>query len=136
MVRVTFFVFLTFFFFKQKTAYEITVRDWSSDVCSSDLSALEQHPDVVALAPGRAVRVAEDRGEIASRGVHLHRLGERCEDGVRELGDEEPDGARWLDPTGRDVEELAHRPLDTVAGRGANRRRAACDARRGRDANS
>src|SRR5213594_2539614 len=25
-----------FFFFKQKTAYEISVRDWSSDVCSSD----------------------------------------------------------------------------------------------------
>src|SRR5213075_3546102 len=28
-----------FFFFKQKTAYEITRRDWSSDVCSSDLRA-------------------------------------------------------------------------------------------------
>src|SRR5213075_3499799 len=28
---------LMFFFFKQKTAYEITRRDWSSDVCSSDL---------------------------------------------------------------------------------------------------
>src|SRR5213594_5067345 len=28
-----------FFFFKQKTAYEISVRDWSSDVCSSDLGA-------------------------------------------------------------------------------------------------
>src|ERR1044071_10003630 len=27
-----------FFFFKQKTAYEISTRDWSSDVCSSDLS--------------------------------------------------------------------------------------------------
>src|SRR5213075_1081799 len=27
-----------FFFFKQKTAYEITRRDWSSDVCSSDLT--------------------------------------------------------------------------------------------------
>src|ERR1043165_10085059 len=26
-----------FFFFKQKTAYEIKPRDWSSDVCSSDL---------------------------------------------------------------------------------------------------
>jgi len=26
-----------FFFFKQKTAYEITGCDWSSDVCSSDL---------------------------------------------------------------------------------------------------
>ena len=30
-------VFLIFFFFKQKTAYEIVVSDWSSDVCSSDL---------------------------------------------------------------------------------------------------
>ena len=28
------------FFFKQKTAYEIVSRDWSSDVCSSDLSNL------------------------------------------------------------------------------------------------
>ena len=29
-----------FFFFKQKTAYEIVSRDWSSDVCSSDLETL------------------------------------------------------------------------------------------------
>ena len=28
---------LLFFFFKQKTAYEMCGRDWSSDVCSSDL---------------------------------------------------------------------------------------------------
>ena len=28
---------LIFFFFKQKTAYEIGTGDWSSDVCSSDL---------------------------------------------------------------------------------------------------
>src|SRR5213075_1567312 len=33
-----------FFFFKQKTAYEITRRDWSSDVCSSDLVALSAKP--------------------------------------------------------------------------------------------
>src|SRR3546814_10189072 len=31
-----FFVF--FFFFKQKTAYEMRISDWSSDVCSSDLA--------------------------------------------------------------------------------------------------
>src|SRR5213079_1596624 len=31
------FSFVFFFFFKQKTAYEITTGDWSSDVCSSDL---------------------------------------------------------------------------------------------------
>src|SRR3546814_1047932 len=29
----------SFFFFKQKTAYEMRISDWSSDVCSSDLTA-------------------------------------------------------------------------------------------------
>src|SRR3546814_3631926 len=29
--------FILFFFFKQKTAYEMRISDWSSDVCSSDL---------------------------------------------------------------------------------------------------
>src|SRR3546814_5791852 len=28
---------MSFFFFKQKTAYEMRISDWSSDVCSSDL---------------------------------------------------------------------------------------------------
>src|SRR3546814_8235040 len=32
---------MCFFFFKQKTAYEMRISDWSSDVCSSDLPALE-----------------------------------------------------------------------------------------------
>src|SRR3546814_14087814 len=31
-----------FFFFKQKTAYEMRISDWSSDVCSSDLRSLDQ----------------------------------------------------------------------------------------------
>src|SRR3546814_2294986 len=30
-------VYMLFFFFKQKTAYEMRISDWSSDVCSSDL---------------------------------------------------------------------------------------------------
>src|SRR3546814_6941294 len=30
-------LFILFFFFKQKTAYELRISDWSSDVCSSDL---------------------------------------------------------------------------------------------------
>ena len=40
-VAIDVFIFL-FFFFKQKTAYEIVSRDWSSDVCSSDLRELLQ----------------------------------------------------------------------------------------------
>src|SRR6187431_1035037 len=42
-----FVVYYCFFFFKQKTAYEITVRDWSSDVCSSDLPDLEPGSPIV-----------------------------------------------------------------------------------------
>src|SRR3546814_3240949 len=32
-----YFLMIFFFFFKQKTAYEMRISDWSSDVCSSDL---------------------------------------------------------------------------------------------------
>src|SRR3546814_4900420 len=32
-----FLTFCVFFFFKQKTAYDMRISDWSSDVCSSDL---------------------------------------------------------------------------------------------------
>src|SRR3546814_19058789 len=54
------------FFFKQKTAYEMRISDWSSDVCSSDLRIAEGRPvagdqhvagdgDGHAARPGRAV---------------------------------------------------------------------------------
>src|SRR3546814_2905148 len=36
------------FFFKQKTAYEMRISDWSSDVCSSDLLALQPEADLLA----------------------------------------------------------------------------------------
>src|SRR3546814_2328513 len=35
---------MLFFFFKQKTAYEMRISDWSSDVCSSDLIRLHCEP--------------------------------------------------------------------------------------------
>src|SRR3546814_18979615 len=39
------------FFFKQKTAYEMRISDWSSDVCSSDLITLLSHrPAALTLA--------------------------------------------------------------------------------------
>src|SRR3546814_7235816 len=37
---MTLVIFLVFFFFNQKTAYELRISDWSSDVCSSDLEDL------------------------------------------------------------------------------------------------
>src|SRR3546814_7005941 len=58
-----------FFFFKQKTAYEMRISDWSSDVCSSDLLGR----DVVmvtgsdsAVVSGRNAQIKAWRREFAS----------------------------------------------------------------------
>src|SRR3546814_12362888 len=45
-----------FFFFKQKTAYEMRISDWSSDVCSSDLPARPRRPDDRRRRPGGGAR--------------------------------------------------------------------------------
>src|SRR3546814_8408254 len=44
-------LFLFFFFFKQKTAYEMRISDWSSDVCSSDLLHQERRVSHAWLLP-------------------------------------------------------------------------------------
>src|SRR3546814_1192080 len=44
------FVSCLFFFFKQKTAYEMRISDWSSDMCSSDLEHIA-FIEEAALAP-------------------------------------------------------------------------------------
>src|SRR3546814_4441494 len=58
---------LLFFFFKQKTAYEMRISDWSSDVCSSDLRRRvarhhDRRPDPQPLRrPGDALRMIAAR---------------------------------------------------------------------------
>src|SRR3546814_6546363 len=57
-----------FFFFKQKTAYEMRISDWSSDVCSSDLvTAAGLAATLARLAPGELVLADRllERPEIA-----------------------------------------------------------------------
>src|SRR3546814_10829191 len=53
-----------FFFFKQKTAYEMRISDWSSDVCSSDLLKLvkERGADFTIFSP-RASAMAPHVGD-------------------------------------------------------------------------
>src|SRR3546814_13906331 len=73
-----------FFFFKQKTAYEMRISDWSSDVCSSDLDLgrLARHRNIRENANPQtplALDVARDRppGRLdLARGepIGLHRL--------------------------------------------------------------
>src|SRR3546814_3017145 len=68
-----------FFFFKQKTAYELRISDWSSDVCSSDLTpqpapaatqpvAVDDTPEQApqpALEPFVATYEAYNKGDLA-----------------------------------------------------------------------
>src|SRR3546814_20432459 len=69
-----------FFFFKQKTAYEMRISDWSSDVCSSDLSTtramclkrhLGCHPRILRddLQQARRLKLEHAGNDIA--GEHL-----------------------------------------------------------------
>src|SRR3546814_1276157 len=49
-------VCVCFFFFKQKTAYEMRISDWSSDVCSSDLQGeLRAIFEPLRMGPGEYV---------------------------------------------------------------------------------
>src|SRR3546814_8261253 len=66
-------VVFCFFFFKQKTAYEMRISDWSSDVCSSDLQPLqcrERFGQVPALQRRSLVECVDlllDQREIMER---------------------------------------------------------------------
>src|SRR3546814_10263958 len=82
--------FCSFFFFKQKTAYEMRTSDWSSDVCSSDHPApLAEHLALGGAALDRfgpADRLDEHRvldahvGLIIERGLHHAPLEEKARD--------------------------------------------------------
>src|SRR3546814_21127233 len=92
-------LFFIVFFFKQKTAYEMRISDWSSDVCSSDLfpaaGALHARPDpqrgtVRGMAQG-SEHGADDCGQRPvvrrsgdRRPDRIHRLAfEHAEEGLR-----------------------------------------------------
>src|SRR3546814_7939697 len=62
---------IDFFFFKQKTAYEMRISDWSSDVCSSDLAdrdaALATYEKAIQTAFQEVSDALARRGTIADQ---------------------------------------------------------------------
>src|SRR3546814_9672199 len=77
-MRVFLFCGFCFFFFKQKTAYEMRISDWSSDVCSSDLLNRSPVRDLFARGVGGALSADDIRatfdaafGEGAGLRVHV-----------------------------------------------------------------
>ena len=79
-----------FFFFKQKTAYEMCGRDWSSDVCSSDLRERERGR---GRREGR-VGGSKGRGRERGGGSGGDGGGEGRSEAGREEGREETEGER------------------------------------------
>src|SRR3546814_8737850 len=76
----------TFFFFKQKTAYEMRISDWSSDVCSSDLAVIEaQAADVAArqLVADELVRGVADDVDLEPLVVDVQAIAHHLDDEVR-----------------------------------------------------
>src|SRR3546814_17234683 len=77
--ELRFCLFVSFFFFKQKTAYEMRISDWSSDVCSSDLSVRAQRREILRHVDreGEAARLhalaAKDQRRVAGRQIGEHR---------------------------------------------------------------
>src|SRR3546814_1717887 len=60
---------IMFFFFKQKTAYEMRISDWSSDVCSSQVTTLSSNGDfsqsTSLVAQSLSIEVNQDTGEVS-----------------------------------------------------------------------
>src|SRR3546814_997017 len=61
------------FFFKQKTAYEMRISDWSSDVCSSDLIAVKGHAPVASEALKRIQLLYAIEAEIRGQDAEARR---------------------------------------------------------------
>src|SRR3546814_5098703 len=63
-------MFLLFFFFKQKTAYEMRISDWSSDVCSSESERFEDIQRIIQLNPEIPLALVVERdGETLQKTV-------------------------------------------------------------------
>src|SRR3546814_16693567 len=104
------FIYLFFFFFKQKTAYEMRISDWSSDVCSSDL----HNPD-------RPWRI-ETGNQIGERRAAGRPLLDQARDGVRIPIEDDADMAAPHETTD-DVSTHATEPEDrksVVEGKGGS----------------
>src|SRR3546814_15999501 len=74
---------LLFFVFKQKTAYEVRISDWSSDVCSSDLALYQRGAD----ADRYGIAAVRRRDDAGARTLGRRARRDRGADRARERAD-------------------------------------------------
>src|SRR3546814_9172464 len=103
---------LFFFFFKQKTAYDVRISDWSSDVCSSDLPS-EMYGDNYGYRSGLNQSMVD---HLANKARYLERLAmPEAGDVVLDIGSNDATTLKaysinglnriGIDPTGRKFAE-------------------------------
>src|SRR3546814_3036362 len=117
---------ILFFFFKQKTAYEMRISDWSSDVCSSDLphftrigvyagDRAQHHPRVALRTQNRAYRPRDIRWRQAGSGHLIQQRLEQMKIAAIDQGDvnrrlAQGERGRPTGKTGADDNHLRARP--------------------------
>src|SRR3546814_650769 len=74
-----------FFFFKQKTAYEMRISDWSSDVCSSDLAYTHVN-DRFAPFASRTIPATVSEAPYLLDGLTMNEAGRRIEEQYADTG--------------------------------------------------
>src|SRR3546814_3190926 len=67
-------MYFIFFFFKQKTAYEMRISDWSSDVCSSDLDLAQELQSIICEF-SRISSPFQDEATVMSKANFFHTAG-------------------------------------------------------------
>src|SRR3546814_7320233 len=84
------------FFFKQKTAYEMRISDWSSDVCSSDLADRRHRPRLQQHAGGGGRRAGTRQAQAAPETAGGEPPSRQCDGGrkPRRRADPPPAGLR------------------------------------------
>src|SRR3546814_7379564 len=74
VMDISLLMWLCFFFFKQNTAYEMRISDWSSDVCSSDLVVEQCVQGLQGCADVIELDLLRVQGAAAGLDVVLHHL--------------------------------------------------------------
>src|SRR3546814_5878971 len=83
MMHKVLYIVCVFFFFKQKTAYEMRISDWSSDVCSSDLS--EKYADASRHFAAHGIKVAGLELDLAAMMARKDKMAKDLTTGIEFL---------------------------------------------------
>src|SRR3546814_7111394 len=125
-------IIIIFFFFKQKTAYEMRISDWSSDVCSSDLQLRVGGAarDVRDVTAGRECAAGTGDDDHVGMPIGMRELDDVCEllvhvvvAGVEQFGKMEGEG-QAPDLAGQQQRAVLRDGYGIGGGHGSPRRRA------------